>query len=126
MRRFTALLVGLAALGGAATASAAKPVPASLALVGTPTFSAEVTFDYTTTAELPFVTVECRQAGAVVYQEAHGRWWLHGTDPFIFTLGPTNLWTSGDADCTADLREYDAKRRYPYRVLASITFTTEG
>jgi hypothetical protein len=96
----------------------------TLTLVGDPVFGAEVTFDYTTTAAAPFVSVECRQAGTIVYQESHGRWWLLGNDPFIFTLGPTSLWQGGDADCTATLREYDAKKRYPYRVLATTEFVT--
>jgi hypothetical protein len=125
MSKILALLLVALALLGPATTATARPAASTLALVGEPVFGAEVTFDYTTTAELPVVYAECSQAGVVVYQETHARWFLLGTDPFIFTLGPTRLWQAGDADCTAVLYDYDQRKPYPIRkVLASVDFTT--
>lgn len=122
MRRLAALLVGLAALGGSAV-SAAKPSPSTLTLVGVPVFGAQVTFEYATSMSAPLVYVNCMQAGVVVYEETHAKWLSGGTDPMVFTLGPTPRWVAGDADCHAGLYQYDDRRWPPRRPAAEVLFT---
>jgi hypothetical protein len=66
----------------------------------------------------PYVLNQCRQNGTVVSSELHGIF-----DGYIFgqwfTLGPTGMWTSGAADCTAQLMDYSGRKP---AVLASTTF----
>lgn len=62
-----------------------------------------MTFDvYTTATTTPWVNVNCRQDGAVVYSQWHGFFTSYRFGQ-TFDVGPTMLWQSGDADCTADL-----------------------
>jgi hypothetical protein len=66
----------------------------------------------------PYVLNQCRQNGAVVSSELHGYF-----DGYIFgryfSLGPTGMWPSGAADCTAQLMDYSGRKP---AVLASIGF----
>ena len=66
----------------------------------------------------PYVLNQCRQNGTVVSSELHGIF-----DGYIFgqwfTLGPTGMWTSGAADCTAQLMNYSGRKP---AVLASTSF----
>jgi hypothetical protein len=66
----------------------------------------------------PYVLNQCRQNGTVVSSELHGIF-----DGYIFgqwfTLGPTGMWTSGAADCTAQLMDYSGRKP---AVLASTSF----
>lgn len=79
-------------------------------------FGDQVTFTVSTSAERPWVKVQCYQAGERVYFQAHGMFEEYGFDP-VFTLGPTPMWMSGGADCVADLfKSSDG------RVLASTEF----
>ena len=66
----------------------------------------------------PYVSNQCRQNGTVVSSELHGIF-----DGYIFgqwfTLGPTGMWTSGAADCTAQLIDYSGRKP---AVLGSTSF----
>jgi hypothetical protein len=78
-----------------------------------------VTFNVSTTATTrPWVNVNCYQGGTWVYGEWHGFFpeYLYGQ---TYTLGPTRMWQSGGADCTAALVSKDGNRD---RILTSIGF----
>lgn len=86
---------------------------------GVPHYGQRVTFDVDTTAtNYPWVSVDCSQAGRLVYEQSNG---IFATSlSTTFTLGPTPSWTGGEADCTATLENWD---RYPrITPLASMTF----
>jgi hypothetical protein len=79
----------------------------------------KVTFDVSTTATTrPWVNVNCYQGGKFVYGEWHGFYpeYLYGQ---TYTLGPTRMWQSGGADCTAALVSKDGNHD---RILTSIGF----
>lgn len=69
-----------------------------------PQFGDLVTFTIATSAEEPWLKVQCYQEEERVYFQAHGIFEDYGSEP-VFTLGPTPLWMSGGASCTADLHE---------------------
>lgn len=78
-----------------------------------------VTFNVSTTATTrPWVNVNCYQGGTLVYGEWHGFFpeYLYGQ---TYTLGPTRMWQSGGADCTAALVSKDGNRD---KILTSIDF----
>jgi hypothetical protein len=83
-------------------------------------FAARVTFTVSTGATpYPYVHLVCRQGGAVVgegrqgfFSTALGNKW--------FYLGPTPLWQSGAADCTATLEK--SGNRGSWTVLATTSF----
>jgi hypothetical protein len=78
-----------------------------------------VTFNVSTTAtSRPWVNVNCYQGGTWVYGEWQGFFpeYLYGQ---TYTLGPTRLWQSGGADCTAALVSKDGNRD---KTLASVSF----
>jgi hypothetical protein len=78
-----------------------------------------VTFNVSTTATTrPWVNVNCYQGGTWVYGEWHGFFpeYLYGQ---TYTLGPTRMWQSGGADCTAALVSKDGNRD---KILTSIGF----
>ena len=86
-------------------------------------FGGSITFDITTTAtQYPWVTLTCSQNGVLVYQLSLAQF-LGTVYSRTFTLGPTNAWESGAADCTATLENWDDYSKngkiYP---LASKTF----
>jgi hypothetical protein len=66
----------------------------------------KVTFKvFTTTTQYPWVTVDC--------YDANGTWVYHASNGIfptslqqVFTLG-SNIWLSGEADCTAWLQNWD-------------------
>ena len=81
-----------------------------------------VTFAVSTTATtMPWVTVKCYQGGTLVLQQSKG---IFPTSlGQIFTLGPTTLWQSGGADCTATLENwYSYSKNGSITALASISF----
>ena len=85
-------------------------------------YGQRVTFDVSTTAtDSPFVHLRCSQAETLVlegyqgfFPNALGNQWFH--------LGPTPLWQSGEADCTASLEKYTRKG---WQQLASTGFHVE-
>ena len=88
-----------------------------------PTFGAQVTFDVTTGISRPYVLNECFKGGTRVYAEVHGFFSgaLFGT---TYTLGPTDQWTGGDAECTASLVDYSKGKGG--KVLATIGYHVNG
>jgi hypothetical protein len=79
----------------------------------------KVTFNVSTTATTrPWVNVNCYQGATWVYGEWHGFFpeYLYGQ---TYTLGPTRMWQSGGADCTAALVSKDGNRD---KILTSIGF----
>ena len=84
-------------------------------------FGARVTFSITQTATpYPYVHLMCYQGGSMV---AEGRQGFFSTaiGNEWFTLGPTDYWTGGAADCTARLEKYSS--RGTWSVLGSTSFT---
>ncbi len=86
---------------------------------GLPNFGQQVTFKITTTTTQAYVDATCYQNAAVVYDEWHGMWpgAMFGN---TFTLGPTQSWSGGDADCTARIVVWATNGRQ--NVLGSMTF----
>jgi hypothetical protein len=127
-----------------ATAASAQPSGSSLQLVvvgGTsavtgaasaqPQFGSQVTFKLQTSSDQPWVSVVCSQNGRNVY----GQYWafFDGYAPAltdatanggVFTLGPTPLWSSGAASCTATL--YTVAKNHRQTVLATLGFAVAG
>jgi hypothetical protein len=60
-----------------------------------------VTFDVSTAADRPYVTLNCYQDGAWVYTMTAGAW-PEAPGSHYFTLS-SSAWTAGAADCSADL-----------------------
>lgn len=83
---------------------------------GTAHFGQKVTFDVSGLAQ-PWVVLKCYQGGTLVYDHANG---IFATSlSQIFTLGPTGLWTSGAADCTAYLQNWSSSK---HTTLATLNF----
>jgi hypothetical protein len=88
---------------------------------GWPHVGQEVTFNVSTTAtSYPWVTLYCYQSGNLVYKGSNG---IFPTSlDQIFTLA-SNSWTSGDADCTAWLQDWDNYAKHGWvQNLASMDF----
>jgi len=86
-------------------------------------YGQRVTFAVSTTATpYPYVTVNCSKNGQNVYHASKG---IFSTSlGQVFTLGPTPSWSGGDADCTADLENWDS---YPStQRLNSMSFHVYG
>jgi hypothetical protein len=75
---------------------------------GLPHFGQQVTFNISATFSEPWVNLRCYQKGTWVSGEWGGFFDGSAYDQ-IFTLGPSNSWAGGDADCTADLVEWTAR-----------------
>jgi hypothetical protein len=73
-----------------------------------PLFGHQVSFNITATFSQPYVNLNCYQGGTWVSGEWGGFYEGSAYDQ-IFTLGPSNSWSGGDADCTADLVEWTAR-----------------
>ena len=117
-RRLAALVVGILSLACCSQAVAAKS-SISLSSSGALTMGSQVTFNVSTSAtSRPFVDLQCYQNGTWVYEQ-WGGFYAGSLNGQTFTLGPTGLWTSGGANCTADLVSLD---NYKPRVLASTSF----
>lgn len=85
------------------------------------------TFAGTTTATLNpggsgvWAKAECYQGGTLVYaQYVKG----NSLNEATFTLGPTPMWTSGAANCTAEEGTWGRNGRW--RVVAETTFNVSG
>jgi hypothetical protein len=102
MKAYALLILLTAAI---AVPSASAKAGGTVALVGSPTFGATVSFTATATDlnpsqtdEAQWVWLVCSQDGAQVSSETH---LVADGAAGPYTLGPTGLWTGGDADCTA-------------------------
>jgi hypothetical protein len=138
---------GLAAKGGGGSATGGKPSGGgggkpgggggttgggSIDLVllnstdGVPHFGQRVTFNVSTSAtQYPWVTVNCSQNGQNVYHASKG---IFPTSlGQTFTLGPTPTWSGGDAECTADLENWDSASKHGgVQKLNSMSFHVYG
>jgi hypothetical protein len=86
---------------------------------GLPHYGQHVTFDVATTATAkPWVELDCYKGGVHVYQDRRGFFESSLTGQ-RFTLGTSDAWQNGDADCTAWLEKY-TKRGWKH--LASTSF----
>ena len=86
-------------------------------------FGEQVTFEVVTSqTSKPWVLNECFQGGTRVSAEIHGFFdgYLFGE---IYSLGPTDLWSSGSADCTAKLLSDDHNKT---KVLATTSYHVNG
>ncbi len=84
-----------------------------------PHYGQQVTFNVSTTTTKPWVGLDCSQNGTWVY----GSWagFFSGYDwGQTFTLGPTNSWFGGAADCTAKLVTFSTNGRE--NILATTSF----
>jgi hypothetical protein len=127
MKKIIAAVVAALTLSPAVV-SAAPPDQHSLTLVGHPVLGGQVVINYTTSAVSSFVSVQCREQGAIVYQESQTSWWDPEADSsYVFTLGPTRMWQSGDADCVASLYTYPGQKQTGrYKLATSISFVAWG
>ena len=92
-------LAGNAGNGGSSSSITLVPLDPD---AGGANFGEQVTFNVSTNATKPWVEVACYQNGGLVYNQWHGFFPEYGWDQ-IFTLGPTQSWKGGDADCTGRL-----------------------
>ena len=92
--------------------------PMTAASTTTPHFGDTVTFDISTQAGNPFVNLTCYGNG-IGYNSWAAFWPTAGT--FILSSGG---WTSGAADCTANLVMYVNSNKY--KVLASTRFHVDA
>jgi hypothetical protein len=117
------LITAFPASAARSSISLVMPNASATAASTTPKYGDQVTFSVTTTASFPWVDTKCSQGGEVVYEQ-----WAGFFDSYagskIFTLGPTQLWTGGAANCTATLVSFDRNGR-PSK-LASTSFTVAG
>jgi hypothetical protein len=129
--RVCSVLVAAAVAGGSAAAAlAGKPAgggstSATIRLVNlsapgaAPAFGQQVTFNVSTTATAyPWVEVRCSQGGTLVYDNWVG-YFSSYMFPQVFTLGPTQLWGGGAANCTATVVNKDTSRQ---KILATLNF----
>jgi hypothetical protein len=114
--------------GGTTGGSGTISQPVMVNDVGTSGISLgdKVTFTVSTTATAyPWVTVKCSQNGTLVSKQSNG---IFATSlNQNFTLGPTQNWQSGGADCTATLENWDSyAKNGSITVLASTSFKVLG
>jgi len=92
--------------------------PVTAASTTTPHFGDRVTFDISTQAGNPFVNLTCYGNGV-----GYNSWAAFWPNAGSFTLS-SGGWTSGAADCTANLVMYVNSSRY--KVLASTNFHVDA
>jgi hypothetical protein len=111
----------LVVLGQASVAGAAASTQAH--------YGNQVTFNVKSSASQPWVSVACYQNGLAVYGQYWGFWSGYSVDAItnamavggVFTLGPTALWSSGAASCTAKLSTFSKTGKES--VLSTLPFT---
>jgi hypothetical protein len=86
---------------------------------GQPNWGDTVTFDVSTTAtDSPFVDLLCSQNGTTVYSATTG---YFASYPWPWTKDMTlssQMWTVGDASCTATLKALDGRKTYILKTLS--------
>jgi hypothetical protein len=137
MRRQTTVAAGLAITlivsasaaavagksGGTSSVTLHRYVQSAAAITSEPSFGEQVTFDVETSRTArPWVLNECYQRGERVSAEVHGFFdgYMFGE---VYTLGPTDRWTGGSAECTAKLLSDDHNRT---QVLATTSYSVSG
>lgn len=68
-----------------------------------------------------YVHAECFQNGSLVFEQYAP---VNGDNQAMIGLGPTQLWTGGDADCTAEEGYFGRNGRW--HTMASTTFHVNG
>lgn len=117
-----ALTVAMAAVSGAAPGGAA-PVAAARGVITVP----DGVYAGTTTATVnpggsgAWARARCYQSGTLVYEQYLK---VDANNQATFTLGPTQLWTSGAATCTGE--ELSLGRNQRWHTLATTTFNVSG
>jgi hypothetical protein len=113
--------------GGGSTISLVIPtsgLASTTSGTASPSFGQQVTFAESTTAtSTPWVETKCYQSGQLVY-DAWAGFFASYSGSQMFTLGPTQLWTGGAANCTADLVGYSKTGKAT--TLASTSFSVSG
>ena len=71
-------------------------------------FGQQVTFNVSASVSQPWVNLNCYQGSTWVDGE-WGGFFAGSAWGTTFTLGPTSLWVSGGANCTASLVYYNSK-----------------
>lgn len=120
LRRLTLLALMIAMLAIAVPSFAkGKPSSASLSVPGVnphAEYGSTVTVNSDGGGQADaFANISCYQDGVIVYSQ----WNSTGTSQF--TLGPTQRWTSGDADCMASVQYLHKNGRW--RTMATYGFT---
>jgi hypothetical protein len=109
--------------GGTSSVALHRYVQTTGAARSAPSFGEQVTFDVSTSrTDRPWVLNECFQGGVLVSAEKHGFFdgYLFGE---VYTLGPTDRWTGGSADCTAKLLSEDHNKT---QVLATTSYSVSA
>ena len=105
--------------GGGGTTGGGSLVVVDMDGDGVINYGDDVTFELTTSATRPFVSVNCYQGGAWVYAASVGYFASYPWDQW-FTLA-TSSWPAGSGDCTAQL--YTSKDGIRINVLGTTTFS---
>ena len=83
----------------------------------------DVTVAIVTNTDLPFARATCEQGGVIVYEEfASVEYGSVLGGIAVFQLGPTALWTGGDADCEASVGYLRQHGKTLWRAVAVDTF----
>jgi hypothetical protein len=89
---------------------------------GGPSIGDLVTFAIQTSQPYPYVRVSCYQGSTLVYTGSNGFYASYPWDQ-NFQLGPSMVWSSGSASCTADLFYASGTKII---VTATTAFTVSG
>ena len=119
----TSSLAGGGKAGSSITLVMSDSSDFSASAITAPTYGDHVTFDLVTTADRPYVTVNCHQGTNWVYAAQAGFWadYPGGQD---FNLAASS-WPGGAADCTATLGVLNADGT-KFRALATTTFHVDA
>jgi hypothetical protein len=108
--------------GSTSSISLAQPTIAAASVAGWPRYGDFVSFDVSTDATAsPFVNLKCYQGGSLVAEGWEG--YFDGALGDRFFGLYSSIWTSGAADCTADLKQFSTKG---WKQLASTSFHVEA
>jgi hypothetical protein len=119
------ILAAAPALGGRGNSNISLVMLSSSAEAtsSAPYIGDQVTFQISTAAtDQPWVNISCYRDGAWVYGQGHGFFAGYQFGQ-VFTLGPTQAWQAGAAECTASLVMWHNGRD---KTLASTSFHVEG
>jgi hypothetical protein len=107
--------------GGSGGSSLSLVLTTDLNSNGLPNYGDTVTFNLSTTTSTPYVDLTCSQNGAVVYSATAG---FFASYPWPWTKDmnlASQMWTGGDADCTATLYTFNSRAKKV--TLATLNFT---
>src|SRR5262249_7971046 len=108
--------------GGGTTSSSSLKLVVLTGGDSVPNWGEDVTFNISTTAtQSPYVDLTCTQGGTLVYSATAG---LFGSYPWPWTQTmnlASQMWTGGNATCSAQLYTFDSRARKS--TLATLSFT---